>query len=448
MSDLKYIFRRKIYEKLKAWKATSQGSTAVLIEGARRIGKSTITEQFARNEYETHIKIDFSKASKNIHSLFEDISNLDNFFMLLQLEFGVRLTPRKSLIIFDEVQFAPKARQAIKHLVADGRFDYIETGSLISIKKNVKNILIPSEEVKMNMYPMDFEEFLWAIGQEDLPSLLRELAQNPRPLGDNVHRKMMYWVRLYILVGGMPQAIVTYLDTQNLEAVDATKRTIIDLYESDFAKIDGSGRIAALFDNIPGQLSKKSVKYVPTPIIGRTTENKEIELYSELKSSMTVNFCYHTSDPNNGLAMDYDKDFFKLYTADTGIFITLAFKDKDFTENIIYKKILSDKLSANLGSVYENLISQMLVAKGRNLFYYTFKTSSESNTYEIDFLLSSGSKIDPIEVKSSGYKTHKSLDYFCTKFSHKISHPYVVYTKDYARENGITYLPVYLLPFI
>lgn len=448
MSSPKRIFRRKIYNRLLAWKRRENGASAILVEGARRIGKSVITEEFAKNEYDSYLKIDFSKASPKVISLFDDLSNLESIFMQLQFEYGVKLTPRKSVIIFDEVQFAPKARQAIKHLVADGRFDYIETGSLISISKNVSNILIPSEEDRLKMYPMDFEEFLWAIDETATPDLLRMAAAGHAPLGDVAHRKMMRLLRLYMLVGGMPQAVDSYLETLDLSSVDVVKRRILALYEADFMKIDPTGRISRLYDNIPAQLGRKTTRYMVSTIIGKTTDRKEDTLLSELNGSMTANFCYHTADPSNGLAMDFDKDYFKLYCGDTGLFVTLAFKSKDFTENIIYSKLLSDKLEANMGYVYENLVAQMLVASGRNLYYYTFPTEKNRHNYEVDFLIESGNKIDPIEVKSSSYRIHASLDAFCRKYSAKVRRPYVFYTKDYAQVGPVVYLPIYLVPFL
>lgn len=430
------------------WKEQSDGKTALLIEGARRIGKSTIAEEFARNEYDSYIVIDFSKAGPSIKSLFDDLTDLDMIFTRLQFEFNTRLTRRRSVILFDEVQFCPKARQAIKHLVADGRFDYIETGSLISIRQNVKDILIPSEEESLRMYPMDYEEFRWALNDFSTPNLLRDAIKARKPLGQEINRKLMKDYRLYMLVGGMPQAVCEYLDTLNLASVDRVKRGIIRLYESDFHKIDISGRISQMYDSIPAQLAGNKSRYLPQSTIGKTSATKEDELIAGLRESMTVNMCYHTSDPSNGLAMDFNKDYFKMFVADTGLFITLAFKDKDFTENIIYDKLLTDKLDANLGYVYENAVAQTLVALGRKLFYYTFPTETSRHTYEVDFLITDRDKIDPIEVKSSGYRTHASLDAFITKYSHKVKQPFIIYTKDISSEGNIQYLPIYMLPFI
>lgn len=448
MTERIKIFKRKLYSRLQQWKERSNGKTALLIEGARRVGKSTLAEEFARNEYESYLLIDFSKTSPRVNALFDDLSDLDSLFMQLQFEFHVRLVARKSVIIFDEVQFNPKARQAIKHLVADGRYDYIETGSLISISKNVKNILIPSEEETIQMYPLDYEEFRWALGDTATPSLLREAIRSGRPLGDVAHRSLMRDFRLYMLVGGMPQAVVEYLETNNLSSVDHIKRNIIKLYESDFRKIDDSGRLGRLFDDIPAQLSRNVSRYMPHSVLGNISHEKEDSYVSELGASMTVNISYHATDPANGLAMDYNKDYFKMFVGDTGLFITLAFKDKDFTENVIYSKLLSDKLQANLGYLFENVVAQMLVASGRKLFYYTFPTDKDRHLYEVDFLISDKDKIDPIEVKSSGYKAHASLDAFCAKYSWKIKTPIIIYTKDMAKVGGVNYYPVYMVPFL
>jgi hypothetical protein len=447
MAEIPKIFKRRLYQKLLDWKKNSQGKTAILIEGARRVGKSTLATEFAKNEYDKYLLIDFSKTSSKVNSLFDDISDLNTLFMQLQFEYNVKLEPRKSVIIFDEVQFNPRARQAIKHLVADGRYDYIETGSLISISKNVKNILIPSEEHRIKMHPMDFEEFQWAIGNNDTCNLLREALASGKPLGQVAHRSMMRQLRLYMLVGGMPQAVNCYIDTLNMESVDMVKRDIINLYESDLRKIDQSGRMGRLFDDIPAQLAKNVSRYMPQSSIGKLSQSRLDAFISELADSMIVNMCYHTSDPANGLAMDYNKDYFKMFVGDTGLFVTLAFKDKDFTDNEIYTKLLNDKLDANLGYLYENIVAQMLVASGRKLFYYTFPSESR-HTYEVDFLISDKGKINPIEVKSSNYRAHASLDAFCKKYSQKIRTPFIVYTKDIANDGPVHYLPAYMVPFL
>lgn len=445
--DKEIIFRRKAYDKLRQWKAESNGQTALLIEGARRVGKSTLARTFAENEYKSFILIDFSNVSDDVKRLFDNVTNLDMLFTQLQFEYGVQLVERDSLIVLDEVQLYPRARQAIKHLVADSRYDYIETGSLISIKRNVRDILVPSEEDSIKMNPMDFDEFLWALGHETTATLLREIAMKRKPLGQAAHRKMMEFFRLYMLVGGMPQAVSKYLQTKNLAEVDNIKRKILKLYDTDFHKFDQSGKTGRLYNDIPAQLLKNKSRYMPASVIG-TKEPKDSEeaMISELEESMTVNICYHTTNPANGLAMDYDKDYFKMYVLDTGLFVTLAFYDKDFPDNAIYRKLLYDKLDVNLGYVFENVVAQIIVASGRKLFYYTFP-SPNRHTYEVDFLIAEGHKIRPLEVKSAGYKSHASLDAFCEKYSSKITSPTVVYAKDFSVE-GYTYLPVYLLPFI
>lgn len=443
------IFKRKLYDKLLEWKNNRHGKTAVLIEGARRVGKSTLTKQFAENEYESYVMIDFSIVRDDVLELFNHIDDLDYFFLQLQFRLGVSLKERKSLIIFDEVQKCPKARQAIKHLVADGRYDYIETGSLISIKKNVKDILIPSEEEKLFLYPMDYEEFKWALGDNTAIPQLRMLFDKKLSLGDAVTRKLMRDFRIYMVVGGMPQAVDTYIETNNLMEVDRVKRNIIQLYEDDFYKIDSSGRLSMLFDAIPAQLNSNASRYQVASAIGNNTDSEKVlQLISELRESMTINMAYHANDPNVGMSLAMDLNKYKMYIGDTGLFITLAFKDKDFTENIIYQKLMSDKLDTNLGYVYENMVAQMLTATGNRLFYYTFPTKTGKHNYEIDFLLSRGNKICPIEVKSSGYKRHASLDAFCKKFSSRILQRYIIYTKDLQKDEQTLFLPVYLTQFL
>ena len=440
------VFKRKAYKKLLEWKQKRNGSTAILIEGARRVGKSTLVETFASNEYESHILIDFNKASKEVKLLFEDLMNLDFLFMQLQAHYNVILKNRKSVIIFDEVQQCPQARQAIKYLVADGRYDYIETGSLISIKKNTKNITIPSEEERITLYPMDYEEFRWALGDESTMPLLGSFYERHLPLG-SAHRAKMRDLRLYMLVGGMPQAVNAYLETNNLSLVDEVKRGIIKLYQDDFQKLDSSGRLETLFMEIPSQLSQNTNRYRPYSAIGEVNNDKMIEFLRSLEDSKTVLISYHSNDPNVGMSLTKDISKYKLFCADTGLFVTLAFWDKDFTENIIYQKLLSDKLSANLGYIYENLVAQMLSASGNKLFYYTWPKDSTHN-YEIDFLVSRGSKLHPIEVKSSGYRRHASLDAFCLKYSGLVDKRYLIYTKDFCKDGETILLPVYMTPLI
>ncbi len=442
-------FKRKAYEKLLKWKQESDGKTAILVEGARRIGKSTLVREFAKNEYQSHILIDFSNVSREVSALFENIYDLDYFFLRLQLLYNVQLKERKSVIIFDEVQKQPLARQAIKHLVADHRYDYIETGSLISIKRNVENILIPSEEEKLRMYPMDYEEFRWALGDTATVPLLRTVMEKRQPLSDAVIRKLMRDFRLYMLVGGMPQAVNAYIEKNDLRAVDRVKRSIIDLYEDDFRKLDPSGRISLLFSAIPAELSKNASRYQVSSVLGdNVSGNTVAQLMAELKDSMVVNMAYHANDPGVGLPLNMDINRYKMYVGDTGLFVTLAFKDKDFTENVIYQKLLSDKLDTNLGYLYENVVAQMLQAAGNNLFYYTWPTEGGKHNYEIDFLLSRSNKICPIEVKSSGYKRHASMDNFIGKFSNRIGQPFLLYTKDLRKEEQLLYLPVFMAMFL
>ena len=442
------MFKRKLYDKLLSWKEESDGNTALLIEGARRVGKSTIVEEFGKNEYDSYILIDFSIASKTVVDLFEDISDLNYFFLQLQLQYRVDLKERKSLIIFDEVQLCPKARQAIKHLVKDHRYDYIETGSLISIRKNVNGILIPSEERRISMYPMDYEEFLWAIGDNTTYSLIRKCFESGRPLGDQVNRKLMRDFRLYMLVGGMPQAVKEYLSTNNFKLVDTVKRDILNLYEDDFGKIDPTGRIAALFDAIPAQLNNNASRYQVSSILENSRAADTLELIAQMKDSKTVLVSYHANNPGAGLSTVKDLTKYKLFLCDTGLFTTLMFKDRDFTENVIYEKLLGDKLPANLGYLYENVVAQMLTAEGNELFYHTFLNESTKHNYEIDFLLARQNKICPIEVKSSGYKAHASLDAFYKKYSSQILMRYLIYTKDISRDQDIRCYPVYMTPFL
>lgn len=427
------------------WKNVDKGATALLIEGARRVGKSTLVKDFAQNEYESYILLDFSKVSKEIKALFEDISDLNYFFLRLQVLCNVQLKERKSVIVFDEVQLLPLARQAIKHLVADGRYDYIETGSLISIKRHVEHIVIPSEERRVRLYPLDYEEFRWALGDTATIPLLKIAYSDRKQLGDVVNRKLMRDFRLYMLVGGMPQAVSRFIESNDMVAVDRVKRDIIQLYEDDFRKIDPSGRISMLFDAIPGELGKNTSRYQVSGVIGRGTSDEVVARFmAELEASMTVNMAYHANDPGAGMSLNKDIARYKMYLADTGLFVTMAFKDKDFTENIIYRKLLSDKLDANLGHVYENIVAQMLKAAGHELYYYTFPTESGKHNYEIDFLISDKDKISPIEVKSSGYKTHTSLDVFCRKFSKRIRNKYLIYTKDLYKDRDVLYLPAYM----
>ena len=442
------MFKRKIYQRLLAWKQESDGRTALLVQGARRIGKSTVVEAFARQEYASYILIDFSQVKPEVLALFQDMSDLNYFFLQLQLFYKVNLKERQSLIVFDEVQLCPLARQAIKHLVADHRYDYMETGSLISIRKNIKDILIPSEEEFVNMYPMDYEEFLWSLGDEVTTPLLHECFAAKRTLGEAVHRKQMQQFRLYMLIGGMPQAVAAYLETNNFSKVDRVKRNILKLYENDFRKIDASGRASKLFDAIPSELSKNTLRYQVSKVIEKQRANDIREIFADLQDSMTVLASFHVNDPGVGMSLNMDIDRFKMFLCDTGLFTTLAFKDNDFTENVIYQKLFHDKLATNLGYMYENVVAQTLRAKGDRLFYHTFPSETSNHTNEIDFIIARKNKICPIEVKSSGYKQHVSLDRFRAKYNERIFDSYVVYTKDYQQAEGVKYVPVYMAQFL
>ena len=408
----KSVFTRKIYREILEWKENRSDKYALLVKGARRVGKSTIVEEFAKKEFKSYIMIDFAHVSKDIKDLFEDTYDLDFFFLQLQQLSGTKLYEKESVIIFDEVQLLPKARQAIKYLVADGRYKYIETGSLLSIKKNTKDILIPSEEHKISMYPMDFEEFLWAIGDEVSIETIKILLEKNRPAGNAIHRNLMRIFRLYMLIGGMPQAVETYLEKNNLQAVDEIKREIVDLYEEDFTKIDASGLAGDIYDAIPANLSSNASRYILSNAREGTRSERVRDLLPDILSSYTVNIAYHANNPAVGMALEKDVGRYKLFTSDVGLFVTLAFRDKNYVENIIYNKLLSDKLEANLGYIYENAVAQILVAKGNNLFYYTMGNNSSNHLYEIDFLISTGNKICPIEVKSGNYRSHKSMDQF------------------------------------
>lgn len=448
MAEETIIFKRKAYNRMLQWKKERAGATALLIQGARRIGKSTLAEEFAKNEYKSHLLIDFSVAPAEVFELFNDISDLNYIFFRLQLIYKIQLYERESAVIFDEVQKCPLARQAIKHLVKDHRYDYIETGSLISVRKSSVDIVIPSEETKIDMFPMDYEEFKWALGDTVTIPLLHTAFDRRMALGDSIHRRMMRDFRLYMLIGGMPQAVAEYIKTNNMEAVDMVKRDIIALYEEDFNKIDDTERASAMFDAIPALLSKNSLRYKVSSAIPGEKPGRVESIIKMMENSMTVNVAYHANDPNAGLALTRDNEYFKMYVGDTGLFITLAFKDKDFTDNVIYNKLLNDKLSTNLGYVYENVIAQMLRATGKKLYYHTIPYGDGKKHYEVDFVIADGHKVSPVEVKSSGYKTHASLDEFCRKYSDRIQSKYIVYTKDLNRIGDVNYIPVYMAMFL
>lgn len=443
-------FERKIYNQLLDWKEKSNGKSAILIEGARRVGKSTVAEEFAKNEYDDYILLDFSKETKDVRKNFEDnIGDLDTFFRNLFILKGKELPKRKSVIILDEVQLFPIARQAIKPLVADGRYDYIETGSLISIKKNVKNILIPSEEERLKMYPMDFEEFLWAKGNTITMTAIRESFEKRRPLGDAVHRKIMQMFREYIAVGGMPQAVQTYINGESYSSIDRVKQGILALYEEDLKKYDVEEKEKAslLFKTIPKQLSDHEMHFTFSEINTNARYINYVESVEFVSEAMIGNLCVNVTAPDLLMDLYADRSNFKLYMGDTGLLVSQMIREGDETE-AIYKALIYDKLSSNLGMVFENVVAQMLNASGKPLYFHEYKYQPENATkekkYEIDFLTVKNKKICPIEVKSSGYSSHKSFDYFIKKYPIKVEDRYIIYTKDLKLEDGITYIPAYM----
>ncbi len=440
------MFKRKVYDKLKEWKDTYNGKYACLLEGARRVGKTTIAEEFAKNEYQTYIKIDFSNITDELLDVFKDINKLDLFFLRLQTETGIDLFKRKSVIIFDEIQLYPKARQAIKHLVADGRYDYIETGSLISIKKNVKNILIPSEEYKIQVYPMDYEEFLWATNGN--PGIYKKILESKMSLGDSTNRTLMREYRIYMAVGGMPQAVETYIETNNLGAVDKVKRRIIDLYSDDLKKIDSSGRLGNIYLSIPSQLALKRKRFSIKEATQKQKTSKDEERFFDLVDSKIVLPCYNVTQPDIALELTKDFDYFKLYFSDIGLFTTMLFDSGKGIEDNIYSKLLSDKLESDLGYLYENVVAQMIVASGRNLYYHTWRDKDKTHSNEVDFLITNKNKIIPIEVKSSSIKNHKSIDLFVEKYSQIVGRRFLFSQKDISHDGMLELMPIYLVPFI
>lgn len=446
------MLKRKIYAALVAWKNRSNGKTALLIDGARRVGKSYIAKEFAQNEYESHIIIDFGNAPKDVLDLFEsDSADLDLFFAKLVLFYGTPLTNRKSLIVFDEVQQFPRARQLIKYLVADGRYDYLETGSLIRLKKNVQNIIIPSEEDHIEMFPMDFEEFLWAMGDEVTIPFLRQAFEAKKPLGDAVHRKIMNSFRQYLLVGGMPQSVLAYQNGKDFGASDEAKRSILRLYREDVSKFAAGyeDKVYAVFDEIPGQLSKKEKKYKLSAIDKNARFRSYEDSFIWLNEAMVVNTCFNATDPDVGLALSADHATQKCYMADTGLLVTHTFMDGAYTDNELYRAILFDKLDINEGMIMENIVAQMLRFNGHRLYFYSrCDNEHRENHMEIDFLIAEGKKIAPIEVKSGNYRSHSSLDKFRKKFSDKIGNSYILYTKDVLKKDGILHLPIYMAMFL
>lgn len=446
------MFKRKIYEELIKWKRISNGSTALLIDGARRVGKSYIAEEFAKNEYKSYILVDFGNVPNDVLHLFaQESSDLDLFFAKLSAFYGIKLFKRDSLIVLDEVQQFPRARQLIKYLVADGRYDYLETGSLIRLKKNVQDIIIPSEEEHIEMFPMDFEEFLWAMGDTVTVPLIKACFESKKPLGQALHRKIMNDFRQYVLVGGMPQSVAAYLNGKDFEASDMAKRRILKLYHDDVSKFaEGyEDKAFALFDGIPAQLSKKEKKYKLSSLGKKARFRSYEDSFVWLNESMIVNTCFNATDPNVGLALSADHSTQKCYMADTGLLVTQTFMDKAFTENGLYRAILFDKLSINEGMIMENVVAQMLRTNGHKLYFYSrTDATNRKNDMEIDFLITEGKKICPIEVKSNNYVSHSSLNKFRDKFSSKIGNSYILYSKDVIVKDGIIHLPIYMAMFL
>lgn len=441
------MFKRKALEKLKYWKEKKAPKYAVLLEGARRVGKSTIAEEFAKQEYKSYIKIDFANVRKEILDVFEDIAEPDIFFLRLQTAAGITLHKRESVIIFDEIQLMPKVRQAIKYLVADGRYDYIETGSLISIKKNVKDIVIPSEEIKIQVYPMDYEEFMWATGNETY-QVLKELYKRGKAVGNSLNRKLMRDFRVYMAVGGMPQAVAAYVEGKNFTEIDEVKREIINLYKDDFFKIDGSGLIGRMYESIPTQLATDKRSYVISAATGKKKVDKDMERLYNMLDSKTVLPCYNVLNPSVTLSQTMDNQTFKLYLADTGLFTTMIFSSSGETDENIYTKLLSDSLPADLGYLYENAVAQVINAAERPLYYHTWRKDNVSRYFEIDFLVASKTKIVPIEVKSSGLGIHKSITEFQRKYSKNTAAPILLSQKDVGQVEMLKLYPIYMLPYI
>ena len=441
------MFKRKAFEKLKYWKEKKAPKYAVLLEGARRVGKSTIAEEFAKQEYKSYIKIDFANVRKEILDVFEDIAEPDIFFLRLQTAAGITLHKRESVIIFDEIQLMPKVRQAIKYLVVDGRYDYIETGSLISIKKNVKDIVIPSEEIKIQVYPMDYEEFMWATGNETY-QVLKELYKRGKAVGNSLNRKLMRDFRVYMAVGGMPQAVEAYVEGKNFTEIDEVKREIINLYKDDFFKIDGTGLIGRMYESIPTQLATDKRSYVISAATGKKKVDKDIERLYNMLDSKTVLPCYNVLNPSVTLSQTMDNQTFKLYLADTGLFTTMIFSSSGETDENIYTKLLSDSLPADLGYLYENAVAQVINAAERPLYYHTWRKDNVSRYFEIDFLVASKTKIVPIEVKSSGLGMHKSITEFQRKYSKNTAAPILLSQKDVGQVEMLKLYPIYMLPHI
>lgn len=449
--------RRKIYTELLKWKEEEAGRTALLIDGARRVGKSYIVENFAKQEYKSYIIIDFNRVNQEVTELFENyLNDLDLFFMYLSNYYNVKLYERDTLIIFDEVQLFPRARAAIKYLVADGRYDYIETGSLMSIKKNVKDIVIPSEERHLRMYPLDFEEFLWALDNESLMDFIKVFFEKKKPLGAALHRKAMDYFRQYMIVGGMPQAVERYVETKDFERVDRVKRDILELYRADIVK-HAQGyemKVEQIFDDIPAQLQKHDKKFKLSSLKKEARFRDYEDAIFWLSDAMIVNVCYNSTAPNIGLKLNMDRVTMKCYMADTGLLISHAFDENGIVSEEIYKKLLFDKLEVNKGMIMENIVAQMLVASGHKLYFYNTPSRDDASLrMEIDFLIAkskitSKHNISPIEVKSGGKYTLTSLKKCREKYTEQLDTLYVLHKNDLKVEEGIVYLPLYMTPLL
>lgn len=449
--------KRKIYNEIAKWKADGAGKTALLIDGARRVGKSYIAEEFAKAAYSSYILIDFNRVSDEVKDLFVYyLNDLDSFFMYLSSYYNVKLQERESLIIFDEVQLFPRARAAIKYLVADGRYDYLETGSLMSIKKNVKDILIPSEERHIKMFPMDFEEFLWAMDNETLMDMVRKCFETKKPMGQAMHRKAMDYFRQYLIVGGMPQAVQEYVQTKDFDKVDRIKRDILTLYRADIIKhAEGyEMKVESIFDEIPSQLQKHEKKFKLSSIKKEARFREYEDALFWLDDAMITNTCYNSTAPSIGLKLNMDRMTLKCYMGDTGLLISHAFDENGIVSEEVYKKLLFDKLEVNKGMIVENIVAQMLVANGHKLYFYSNSSRDDSESrMEIDFLIakskiSNRHNISPIEVKSSKNYTLSSLRKFMKKYAEQTYIPYILHTGDFKEEEGITYLPLYMTPLL
>ena len=442
------MLKRKIYGELLHWKQDSKGRRALLIDGARRVGKSYICREFAKREYKSSIIIDFANVSQDIIELFEKESyDLNLFFIKLSAFYGVRLEERKSLIVFDEVQLFPKARQLIKYLVEDGRYDYLETGSLLSLKRNIQDIVLPSEERHIHLFPLDFEEFLWAMGEESAMEFIQNRFENKLPLGQALHRKMLNLFRQYILVGGMPQAVTTYIEKKDFAEVDKIKRDILTLYRNDIGKFAGNyqNKVLAIFDELPSQLIKKEKKYVLADISKQARFREYEDAFMWLEDAMITNTCFNATEPGLGLFMNSDFSTRKSYMADTGLLVTHSFYHKSYLDNELYKAILFDKMNINEGMLMENIVAQMLRAAGHRLFFYSrHDVKNRKNHMEIDFLINIRGKTAPVEVKSSVYRKHSSLDKFQSKFQKNIGQSYILYQKDVMQKDGVWHLPIYM----